>query len=157
MEQYPIIGPDGESGTVNFERQGLYAEYTAILERDLSGYTRLYCHAPTGSERLGIFSVEQGRLRCHGCRSLRSLGGLTGECFFSVLPQPWRRRADSRFPQVLSLPFGTGLCYALKRQSLPEEALPFFCFFHPAELAGMPYYFLYFDKDDAPYFPVNRL
>ena len=147
MLQYPIFDMDKKVGAVSFAEEGLYLTYRAELREVKEAFSRLYFHGRQ-SQCLGVFCGAV----CTGRRSKRSIGALSDDVCFSVNALPWRLREGSR----LALPCRVredGECYAIKRQCIPQEALPYFCFFHPVEMENEPYFLLYLDGDGRPFIP----
>ena len=148
MRSNPIFCMGESIGSVETEACGLYLHYRASLRQAMPVMTRLYYHTAQGSCTLGIFAENC----CDGRKSLRSLWGFPTDGFFSADPQPWRKRPESRFPQLPSVPWQDGLCYAMKRQSPLQEALPYFCFYYPTQFHGQEYFCLHLDGSGTPQF-----
>ena len=154
---YPIYDLFRTCGAVEARREGLYLRFCGQTELR-QGFWHLYHCRGEQVTRLGLFCPEGESMVCHGRISLRSLGEWEGGCFtLRALPcAPLTEPLDGGYlpPRaVLLQKDGRRFVLIERKDSLPQEIMPYFCFLAPGMLADIPCLGFEIDGEGRPLMP----
>ena len=159
MREFPVWDMFCNVGRVQAWEEGLYLSYEAELTIDKPGFIRLYCSIGDACHRLGLFSWEDGMLRCRGRVSLRSLGQEWENGTFSLQNFPFsplKTPLDGGFlPENALLLQENGRRFVAIRHEnrLPEEIMPYVCFLAPRVIDGTSCFSFEVDAYGKPVIP----
>lgn len=156
MRTFPVYDLFETVGQVRVRQEGLYLACEAEIRTERSGFLRLYLCRAGVCHRLGLFSWDNGALRCVGRVSFRSLGDDWEDSTFAIQNVPFsplKTPLDGGFlPQNTLLLQEKGRRFVVVRHEnrLPEEILPYFCFLTPVKIDGISCLCFEIDMEGKP-------